>query len=117
MAFPKMVREEWRRYAHRYARKWFDSMSAQRKAPMREPTESAELRAAFRKSRLTKGLRETVAKDLHLLETALAADGIIVTKDRNLRRAMENDTRLAKIAARIRWFNPVTDDLDELKRL
>lgn len=66
----------------------------------------------FRESARTK-----IEKDLHLLQAAFAADCIIVTRDDALQRALGETPDGIALAGKIKWFNPVTDDLEVLESL
>jgi hypothetical protein len=61
--------------------------------------------------------RYAIEKDLPLLQAALAADRVIVTRDDALRMALVGRPDGAALAGTIRWVNPVTDNLEVLKSL
>jgi hypothetical protein len=58
--------------------------------------------------------RAAIEKDLCLLQAALAADCVIVTRDDKLKKALAKTPDGSALAARIKWVNPVTDDLKVL---
>jgi rRNA-processing protein FCF1 len=53
--------------------------------------------------------RDAIEKDLCLIKAALAADGIIVTRDDSLQRALAKTRDGARLLRTIKWLNPVTD--------
>ena len=61
--------------------------------------------------------RAAIEKDFCLLQAALAADCIIVTRDDKLRTALAGTPDGIALARRIKWVNPVTDDLEVLQSL
>ncbi|MBI4324539.1 MAG: hypothetical protein HY674_04675 [Chloroflexi bacterium] len=61
--------------------------------------------------------RAAIEKDLRLLQAALASDGVIVTRDDRLRTALAGTPDGIALSGKIKWFNPVADDLEVLKSL
>lgn len=106
------IRAEWQRHQSRFTRKWRRSMAARRK-PLRdvEPIDTGLDLQAFALPQ-----RAAVAKDLCLLETALAADLEIVTLDDALPRALATTRQGIRLRDRITWHNPVADGTEGLGR-
>ncbi len=107
------IREEWKRHQSRFTRKWKVSMAAHQK-PLRdieiEPVKEWLNLPAFAPQH-----RAAVEKDLCLLEAALGADRVIVTRDDALRKALGTTPQGIRLRDRIRWCNPVTDGTDSLR--
>lgn len=61
--------------------------------------------------------RVLVEKDQCLLEAALSADCVIVTRDDALRIALAKTKQGMQLLATITWINPVTDGVAALERL
>jgi hypothetical protein len=61
--------------------------------------------------------REQIEKDVCLLEAALAADRIIVTRDDSLKLALKQRPDGMTLFQSIRWINPVTDGARALEAL
>lgn len=88
-------------------------MAARRK-PM-EPVNPATL--SLNLEGFQDAARAAIEKDFCLLQAALAADCIIVTRDDKLRTALAGTPDGIALAGKIKWVNPVTDDLEVLKSL
>lgn len=58
-----------------------------------------------------------VEKDRCLLEAALSADCVIVTRDDAFRSILAKTQKGADLITRIRWINPVTDGVAALESL
>ena len=97
----------------KFSLKWRTSMVARRKLVALEDPESARLSI----SRYASAARKAIEKDMHLIEAALAADRIIVTRDQLLLAALATRPDGAACSRRIRWINPVTDGIEALKAL
>lgn len=97
----------------RFSRKWRRSMAARRK-PLQvvNPTQ-----INLDTSSLSDKERVAVEKDRCLLEAALSADCVIVTRDEAFRSILANTQKGADIITRIRWINPVTDGVAALENL
>lgn len=107
------ILEEWNRHISRFSRKWCRSMSAHRK-----PLQSVEpATVAIDLSAYTDSAREQIEKDLCLLEAALAADKIIVTRDDSLKRALAQRPDGKALLKSIKWINPVTDGAKAIESL
>jgi len=109
------IREEWRRHASSFTRKWLASMYAKKKVhtcagvPLGHVDEAcAELSA-----REQDGLR----KDLCLVEGACAGDGIVVTRDDAIVGIWGKCHHRFGLAMQIRWINPHTEGVQALERL
>ena len=61
--------------------------------------------------------REHIDKDMCLLEAALAADRIIVTRDDSLRSALMERPDGTALCQSITWINPVTEGAEALQTL
>jgi len=104
------IREEWQRHQSRFTRKWRCSMAAPQK-PLRDikPVSAGLNIPAFAPPQ-----QVAIEKDLGLLEAALGADGVIVTRDDALRKALGTTPQGSRLRDRITWYNPVTDGTEPL---
>lgn len=103
--------EEWRAHRSSYSNTRLTSMYARRKVERVEARRDESLALAVSRCAETEAEEKTMAKDLFLVEAALAADGIIVSRDD---RARDCFRRAAVAVERIRhvvWANPVTEEL------
>jgi hypothetical protein len=101
---------EWKRHQSRFTRKWRRSMAARRKA-LRQ-IETTPLSVDY--SSFTEKSEKAVKKDLFLLETAIAADKIIVTLDKAFYEALGTTPQGQTLLNRIRWYNPLTKTPEDL---
>ena len=113
VAVTPAIREEWNRHMSRFSRKWRRSMAARRK-PLK-PVAPASL--PIDTSAYADPAREQIEKDMPLLEAALAADRIIVTRDESLKLALKRRPDGMTLFRSIRWINPVTDGAEALEAL
>jgi predicted nuclease of predicted toxin-antitoxin system len=88
-------------------------MTARKKTPKRETPVAVNLDTTG----MTDADRETIEKDHHLLQAALSADRIIVTRDDSFRRALGKTPQGAQLLRSIRWINPVKNATEEFKHL
>lgn len=61
--------------------------------------------------------RAVIEKDRCLLEAALSADGVIVTRDDEFRNVLAKTPQGSGLLARITWINPVSDGVNALQGL
>jgi rRNA-processing protein FCF1 len=109
---PAML-EEWKRHMSRFARKWLRSMAAHRKPPQSvEPTD-----VPINLSDYTNSARAQIEKDLCLLEAALGAEKIIVTRDDSLKKALAQRPDGKALLKSIKWVNPLADGVKALESL
>ena len=113
VALTDPIGEEWRTHTGRYARKWRLSMEGRKKVKriVNPRPVTIDMRG------LPDDDRQAIEKDLCLIEAALSADGMIVTRDETLRRILDKTPKGRKIAASITWINPVTDGIEVFERL
>jgi hypothetical protein len=88
-------------------------MAARRKAIRRVDPASIHLNL----DAYSASAKSAIEKDLHLLQAALAADRVIVTRDDSLRAALDGRPDGVALAGTIKWINPITDDLEVLNSL
>lgn len=101
---------EWKRHQSRFTRKWLHSMAARRKALRK--IETRPMSVDF--SSLTAKGQKAVEKDLFLLETAMAADKIIVTLDEALYKALGTTSQGKRLRAQLKWHDPLSNAASEL---
>jgi predicted nucleic acid-binding protein len=101
---------EWKHHQSRFTRKWRFSMAARRK-PLRT-IETQPLSVDF--SRFSEKAAKAIEKDLFLLETAMAADKIIVTLDQALYDALGTVKHGEKLRKALKWHDPIKSSQSEL---
>jgi hypothetical protein len=113
VAVTPAIRDEWDRHMSRFSRKWRRSMAARRK-----PLETVATAAVpIEVTAYSSPAREQIEKDACLLEAAIAADRIIVTRDDSLRLALSRRPDGTALVQSIKWINPVTDGARSLEAL
>jgi predicted nuclease of predicted toxin-antitoxin system len=105
--------EEGKRHASRFSRKWLRSMAARKKL-VRGLTTTA---IAIDTEDLTPNQAEAIEKDRHLIEAALAADRVIVTRDSSIKDILAKTRKGKRFLTQLRWINPEDDGCDGLARL
>ncbi len=107
------IHDEWKSHMSRFARKWLCSMAAHRKPSERvNPVDVSVDTAEW-----SDPDRRVVEKDLHLIEAALSADRIIVTRDDVFRRVLAKTLKGTRLLESITWVNPVSDGITQLETL
>lgn len=98
----------------KFSSKWRHSMAARRK---QVAMSVAPATISIDTSSYASPAREGIEKDMFLLEAALAADRIIVTRDESLRSALKQRRDGMKLLQSIRWINPETDGPEAMEAL
>lgn len=110
VAVTSEILDEWKRHQSRFTVKWRRQMAARKKPLVKVTPHGTGLDLGA----LADGPRNIVEKDLCLLEAALAADKVIVTRDDSLRVALNGTEDGARLARRFVWHNPVRDNASTL---
>ena len=113
VAVTPAILEEWNRHTRRFARKWRRSMAA-RKKPL-QSVAPASVRINL--SAYTGSARAQIEKDMCLLEAALGAEKIIVTRDDSLKKALAQRPDGKALLKSIKWINPLADGAAALEAL
>lgn len=113
VAVTPAILAEWNRHMSRFTRKWQRSMAARRK-----PLEFVAVAGVgVDTTKYDQADREQVEKDACLLEAALAADHVIVTRDDALKLALEKRPDGKALSKSITWINPVAGGLKAIQSL
>jgi hypothetical protein len=108
------IKDEWSRHQSGFARKWRVRMMARRKVANVEPTPNQSLRDRLQHVAATDREREAIAKDFPLVEAALAADGIVASKETVIRQLFNTVARKVGELRQIVWVNPDQPDEDPI---
>ncbi|OYQ63362.1 hypothetical protein B9G53_17465 [Pseudanabaena sp. SR411] len=101
------IKEEWDKHQSIYAKKWRSSMVAKRKVEYRADVAfNQALRDRLDKVAESDRPRETMWKDCHLLEAAIATDKIVVSLDEKARNPFDKAAKSIKELHEIMWVNP-----------
>ena len=101
------ISTEWRSHASRYARTWRVSMEARKKVIRVPVYPDSCLRAGLEANAPNEAGLAAMLKDLHLLQAAMATDGIVVSRDDNARVLFRNAAGEVRAIRGIVWVNPV----------
>lgn len=105
--FSRALREEWRRHASPYARRWLIAMSVRRKVIDLSTDELnpwvTELQRRVDELGLASEVAKILEKDLHLVAAALATDDIVLSKDRRARHHFGAAALQIDELARLMW--------------
>ena len=102
------IKKEWR-HISKYSRRWRRQMYGRRLVIQIKVDEDAILRGRIDAAVLL-DQRDTVAKDVHLIEAAIATDRLVASQDERARRAFRNaSTRVGELR-QIVWVNPSRND-------
>lgn len=109
----RQLADEWREHSSRYARSWQIAMAGARKRVPLRPR-STRLRKRVLDAEPSDDVRRIMEKDWHLVEAALAADHVILSRERHARvhyvRAAEREAELRSLI----WINVRNCDQDAL---
>ncbi|MFL6276724.1 MAG: hypothetical protein ACJ74G_16165 [Blastocatellia bacterium] len=105
------IRDEWNRHQSRFARGWRVSMVARRKLHIIDVALDDHLRERIRRVATRTQDRETMLKDAHLLEAAIATDQVVISLDETVRVLFVTAAIRVGEIRRILWANP--DKIEE----
>lgn len=98
---------EWKMYQSPFSIKWRGSMARLGKPEILISRVNTDLDIRC----FTPAHRKAIRKDLHLIETAFAADHVVVTRDDRLRVALGSTEQGRALLGEICWLNPVSDNI------
>lgn len=107
------IRREWHDHRHRsaYAMTWLQSMYARKKViHLDEDPEARGLADQVLATAAGERDRRALAKDLCLVEAALAHDGIVISRDRAMFELLAAAVEAVSRLREIRWADPVLDE-------
>jgi hypothetical protein len=101
------IATEWRNHWSRFSRTWYRSMEARKRVsrPQIHPR-MTRIRDELEAGAVTEPKRLAIAKDLHLIEAALASDSLISSLDDKARTAFVDSCAHSTHVEEIVWVNP-----------
>lgn len=108
-AINQPILDEWNKHQSPWARKWRLRMTDRRLLIPVKPYIFRDLRIAIQ-TYLEDNARPVALKDVHLVETALQADHIVVSLDESARNLYCFLVDYERNLARIFWLNPLLDE-------
>jgi hypothetical protein len=101
---------EWKKHSSRYARGWLVRMFARRLALLLGDVRDEQLRDRIRSGAAKPSDWKALEKDCHLIETALKADRIVVSRDEVVRRLFKEASSRVSELEHVLWANPEIED-------
>ena len=105
----KAIREEWHRHMSRYSKRWRRRMWVRKRVVKIIGERNETLRGRIDAS-VSQDQQAMVAKDVHLVEAALATDRLITSQDERVRSALRTASNNVGELKRIVWVNPTRED-------
>ena len=103
------IQEEWGRHRSRYSLKWLTRMYGKKQVDRNEIEPDKDLRERIDMA-VTPKQKAIVAKDVHLIEAAIATDRLVASQDERARRAFGNASANVSELKQIVWVNPTQDE-------
>lgn len=109
---------EWRAHASPFAVDWLVQMKSRgKRIRVGEDVRDYELHASVQASRVADKNRKAMAKDLHLIEAALASDRLIVSCDDRARALFRGAAAHVPELRLVVWVNPEQTEEDAIRWL
>ena len=103
------IQEEWGRHRSIYSLKWLTRMYGKKQVDRNKIEPDEDLRERIDMA-VIPNHKAIVAKDVHLIEAAIATDRLITSRDERARRAFGNASANVSELKQIVWVNPTQDD-------
>jgi hypothetical protein len=104
MALTEPIRDEWRRHQSKFAKRWRLAMYAKKKIILLQGIADTGLEDRILRTSRNEEQRQAMLKDIPLIQTALRADYIVVSRDENARVLFQ-----IRELSPITWVNPVSE--------
>lgn len=98
------IADEWKKHASKFARKWRVQMEARKKIVRMQPMQ--QLTDRIESLELPEKKIGAMTKDIHLIEAALEADGIVVSMDDTARGLFGEASESIGEIKSVKWLNP-----------
>ena len=102
----KDIRQEWKAHESRFSRKWRVGMVGRKKVEWLHMAEDHVLREEVANAAATEKARVAMSHDIHLIEAALATDGLVASRDDKARRLFCEAASSVPKLCRVVWVNP-----------
>jgi len=97
---------EWKKHRSSYARGWLVRMFARKLALLLGDVREEQLRERIRESAAKLSDRRALEKDCHLVEAALQADRVVISRDEVVRNLFRQGCSRVEELRAILWANP-----------
>lgn len=107
IVFSQECLDEWKRHGSNAAKDFIAGMFAKRKVvPPQNLARNDELRSKLAVTASSDSSRAAIEKDTHLLEAALQADRIVISRDETVRTLFRQCCPAVKEIRNVLWANP-----------
>jgi hypothetical protein len=96
---------------------WLPAMQDRGKIIRLPSPANVALRRKINRLGLPQASRRTISDDVHLIEAALAGDGVVISRDDEVHRLLQGISGNCREIEKVIWVNPVTDDLEKIEWL
>ena len=103
------IKKEWHLHISKYSRRWRRQMYGRRLVTQIKVDEDEILRGRI-DAAVYLDQKAIVAKDVHLIEAAIATDRLVASQDERARRAFGNASANVSELKQIVWVNPTQDE-------
>jgi hypothetical protein len=93
---------------------WLPGMKDRGKIIRLPSPANVALRGKINRLVLPQTSRQTVSDDVHLIEAALAADSVVISRDDEAHHLLQSISGACPEIEKVLWVNPVKDDLEKL---
>jgi hypothetical protein len=101
-----ILQKEWDEHQSQYAISWRSAMTKRGKVEFKQVSKDQQLRANIAQYAATPEINEIMQKDVHLIETALVTDNIVISMDNKARRHFKTVSTQVIELKEISWANP-----------
>jgi len=102
----RAIQEEWNKHQSLTTLSWRATMIAQKRVCLIRAPADDELRSKVEQCASSENKRESMFKDIHLVEAALQAAKIVISMDETVRQCFREVTHKIRPLAFIAWVNP-----------
>lgn len=104
------IRAEWQKHQSTFMKTWFASMIAKRRICWIDISTEDELHQKIACLTTLEKKRDTMLKDIHLVEAAYKADKIVISMDETVRRCFHETASAINTLKQIAWINPCKNE-------
>jgi predicted nucleic acid-binding protein len=101
---------EYNEHRSYFGYRWFGPMKARKKVVRLDAVEDPGLRETIHSLELTDNVRETILKDIHLVEAAFATGQKVASLDETVRGHLRQIAASVRSLKSLVWVNPARDD-------
>ena len=100
------LNREWNKHASTFARRWRVAMEKQDRVCYIKPAQDKKIESKVLETSRSKKQEESMKKDLHLINAALATDQTVISCEQKIRKLFARATKQVKEIRKVIWVNP-----------